>query len=212
MKLGIEQDLPENDLQFDFTIGRSPSMASLVITAALAEAKHTKSTLIVATLDARKAFDVVNHELLKSKLFTTNLKRPLWTPVDDVYMGGNEVIRWKGMYSEPYEVIQGVKQGDVLSSYLYKLYIFDLLRSLGSASFGVHIGRLYLGTPSCADDVLLLSNLPSEMQAMLNVNSEYSKRHKYEIHPTKSTVTPLYQPKSKQTTQEEWNLAATVSP
>ena len=212
MKLGIEQDLPGNDLQFGFTIGRSPSMASLIITEALAEAKRTKSMLIVATLDARKAFDVVNHELLKSKLFTTNLKRPLWTLVDDMYMGGNEVIRWKGTYSEPYEVRQGVKQGGVLSPSLYKLYIFDLLRSLRSAGLGVHIGHLYLGTPSCADDVLLLSNLPSEMQAMLNINSEYSKRHKYEIHPTKSTVTPLYQPKSKQTTQEEWNLAGNSVP
>ena len=179
-------------------------MASLVITEGLAEAKHTKSTLITATLDARKAFDVVNHELLKSKLFTTNLKRTLWTLVDDMYMGGNEVIHWKGMYSKPYEVRQGVKQGGVLPPSLYcQLYIFDLLISLRSAGLGVHIGHLYLGTPSCTDDVLLLSNLPSEMQAMLNVNSEYSKRHKYEIHPTKSTVTPLYQPKSKQTTQEE---------
>ena len=88
----------------------------------------------------------------------------------------------------------------------------DLLRSLRSAGLGVHIGHLYLGTPSCADDVLLLSNLPSEMQAMLKVNSEYSKRHKYEIHPTKSTVTPLYQPKSKQTTREEWNLAGNSVP
>ena len=200
MKLGIEQDLPGNDLQFGFTIGRSPSMASLVITEALAEAKRTKSMLIAATLGARKSFDVVNHELLKSKLFTTNLKRPLWTLVDYMYMGGNEVIRWKGMYSGPYEVRQGVKQGGVLSPSLCKLYIFDLLRSLSSAGLGVHISHLYLGTPSCADDVLLLSNLPSEMQAMLNVNSEYSKRHKYEIHLTKSTVTPLYQPQSKQTT------------
>ena len=95
---------------------------------------------------------------------------------------------------------------------LYKLYIFDLLRSLRSAGLEVHIGHLYLGTPSCADNILLLSNLPSEMQAMLNVNSEYSKRHKYEIHPTKSTVMPLYQPKSKQTTQEEWNLSGNSVP
>ena len=64
MKLGIEHDLPENDLQFSFTLGRSPSMASLVIAKALAEAKCTKSMLIAATLGARKAFDVVNHELL----------------------------------------------------------------------------------------------------------------------------------------------------
>ena len=209
MKLGIEQDLPGNDLQFGFTIGRSPSMASLVITESLAEAKGTKSTLIVATLDARKAFDVVNHELLKWKMFMTNLKRPLWTLVDDMYMGGNEVIRRKGMYSEPYEVRQGVKQGGVLSPSLYKLSIFYLLRSLRSAGLGVHIAHLYLGTPSCADDVLLL---PSEMRDMLNINSEYSKRHKYEIHPTKSTVTPLYQPKSKQTTQGEWNLAGNSVP
>ena len=33
--------------------------------------------------------------------------------IDDLYTGGNEVIRWNGKYSSPYQVKQGVKQGGV---------------------------------------------------------------------------------------------------
>ena len=50
------------------------------------------------------------------------------------------------------------------------------------------------------------------MQAMLNINSEYSIKHKYEIHPAKSTVTILHQPKSNPNTEETWTLAGNSVP
>ena len=69
LETGINEDLKTNDLQFGFSCGRSPSMATLLITEAIAEARHSKTSLYVASLDARKAFDVVNHTKLKKKLF-----------------------------------------------------------------------------------------------------------------------------------------------
>ena len=171
-------------------------MASLIITEAIAEARERRETLVSASLDARKAFDVVNHYKLKAKLFNTKLKKPIWSIVDDLYVGGSEVFRWKGEYSRPYSIGQGVKQGGILSPTLYKLYIYNLLESLRGAGMGLHIGPVYVGTPACADDVLLLSNNPPELQGMLDVSAAYSDEHAYEIHPIKTTSTILHKPRN----------------
>ena len=83
--------------------------------------------------------------------------------------------------------------------------MFDLLESLRVSGVGLYIGSIYLGTPTCADDVLLLSNHPPELQAMLDVSSTYSEEHHYEIHPIKTTSTILYKP--RKATPEIENLS-----
>ena len=205
-------DLPQNDLQFGFTAGRSPSMCSLIITEAIAEAKTLKIPLITATEDARKAFDVVSHEILKLKLFHTNIHPRIWNLIDSLYQNGSERIRYMGAYSSTYAVLQGVKQGGGLSPDLYKWYIFELLESLKEDKIGLHIGNIYLGTPTCADDVFFMSNEPTgnEMQAMLNVSVNYSSAHRWEIHPTKSTTTILHD--TKDIERRAWTLGNKVMP
>ena len=111
LESGLSTDIKTNGLQFGFAIGKSPSMATLLVTEAIAEAKANRTPLYIATLDARKAFDVVNHQVLKTKLYNSPICGRLWNMIDDLYTGGNEVIRWNGKYSSPYQVKQGVKQG-----------------------------------------------------------------------------------------------------
>ena len=205
-------DLPQNDLQFGFTAGRSPSMCSLIITEAIAEAKTLKIPLITATEDARKAFDVVSHQILKLKLFHTNIHPRIWNLIDSLYQNGSERVRYKGAYSSTYAILQGVKQGGGLSPDLYKWYIFELLESLKEDKLGLHIGNIYLGTPTCADDVFFMSTEPTgnEMQAMLNISVNYAASHQWEIHPTKSTATLLYE--TKDIERKAWTLGSKVMP
>ena len=51
-------------LQKGFTSGRSSIDAALILSECIAEAKNERMPLIVATLDAQKAFNVVDHKLL----------------------------------------------------------------------------------------------------------------------------------------------------
>ncbi len=188
---GDAVDKPTSFLQVGFTHGRSPSMATLLITEAAAEAKDTKSDLYVATLDARKAFDVVSHSIMKQKLYNTDINKKMWLLIDDLYVENEEVIRWEGTDSRSYFISQGVKQGAVLSPTLYKMYVNDLLLMLQRSELGFHIGSIPISAPTCADDVSLVTSSNFKLQAMLNIAVDYSKSHKYELHPTKSTVTHL---------------------
>ncbi len=52
-------DAEQHPLQYGFTSGRSPSMAALICTEAIAEAMDTRKPLFVAAIDTQKAFDTV---------------------------------------------------------------------------------------------------------------------------------------------------------
>ena len=201
-------DKNTNDLQFGFTKCRSPSMASLLITESIAEAMQEKQGLYIASLDARKAFDVVSQNILLNKLHELGTSSTIWEIINSIYTDSKEVVRWKGLDSRPYCVLQGVKQGSILSPSLYKTYINNLLDTLQKSDLGAGIGTTFIGSPACADDVLLISHSPHQLQAMLNTANEYSVHHAYEIHPQKSVITTIV--KNKKNTMamnyQEWIL------
>jgi hypothetical protein len=145
--------------------------------------------VLICALDAKKAFDVVPHPHLKFKLYNTPIRRSLWSLIDDLYSNNKEVIRWKGVDSNEYSVLQGVRQGGVLSTDLYKLFHNDNLVMLEESGLGLKIGATYVGCPTVADDTALLDDEPHEMQAMAAVCTDYSKAHWSELHPIKSTIT-----------------------
>ncbi|XP_064646251.1 uncharacterized protein LOC135499433 [Lineus longissimus] len=203
-----EKDLTDGQsgLQYGFSAGRSPSMASLLVTEAIAETKEKKQDLLICSLDARKAFDVVSHSRLKLKMFGTPMKKSLWCLIDDLYDSSTEVVRWCGEDSREYAVRQGVKQGAVMSPTLYKLYANDLASSLTKAGLGLHIGPTYIGSPGCADDLLLLTSSPMELQAMMSVSNDHSNTNLYELHPVKSVVCPHHQSQASSSKAQEWHL------
>ena len=52
----------------------------------IANAKLGKTPLYVVSLDARKAFDVVDHFLLKKRLFHSGIGYGMWKLADDMYV------------------------------------------------------------------------------------------------------------------------------
>jgi hypothetical protein len=178
-------------LQFGFTQGRSPAMASLVISEADMEAFDTKRCIYMCTLDAMKAFDTVDHQSMLFKLYKDTTP-DVYKIIQNLYEGATAKVKWRGMTSEPFSVTQGVRQGGVLSPDLYKMYINDLLKGYEEHPSSFRIGTVCVGTPTVADDVCLLSATGVGMQAMLQEAHRYSCRERY--HPQKRAVIPLGQP------------------
>jgi hypothetical protein len=56
------------------------------------------------------------------------------------------------------------------------------------SKLAIHLGDIYVGTPTCADDLALLSSSEDETQLMLNVVHRYSQQHFYNLHPTKTNI------------------------
>ena len=194
----------QSNLQFGFTKNTSPTIASFIMSEASLDAKRNNSHLHIATLDSQKAFDVVSHPILLDKLFHSGANLTIWKLVKGMYEGLTSKVKWQGNYSDSFPIHQGVKQGGILSTHLYKLYINDLLLTLEEHKLGKHIGVNYSGCPTCADDLSLMSECTHEFQTMLNISQQYACNHRYTIHPEKSVV--VTKGRSKKVLEEEKSL------
>ncbi|XP_072050035.1 uncharacterized protein [Amphiura filiformis] len=105
--------------------------------------------------------------------------------------GASSQVKWKGNLSDPFELFQGVHQGRVTSTELYKCYVDPLLHRLEEKRYGTRIGPYYVGAPTCADDILLASNSMTELQDMLDEAVLYSQKERYILHPQKSVIIPV---------------------
>ena len=169
--------------QRGFTKGSSSTNAALILTEAIAEAKDNNRELFVASLDAKKAFDVVYQNAMLYKLFFEGLDPSLWNLMYDQYQDASSKVKWNGSLSRAFNLEQGVRQGSVLSTDCYKVFIDGLLKSLEKSSVGAKISNIFAGSPTCADDVLLIAECMSDLQFMLQVVNNYAADHRYIIHP-----------------------------
>ena len=128
-----------------------------------------------------------------------------------MYNGLTARVKWEGEMSSPFNICQGVRQGGILSTHLYKTYNNDLLTELESRCLGKFIGPLYVGCPTVADDVLLISENDAELQLMLNLSYIKSQEKRYHIHPQKSVIVRKHICKAKlnQEVVTEWKLGST---
>jgi hypothetical protein len=178
----------ESELQFGFTKGLFPLIAGLLMSKAKYEILQVQKTLFIGLFDVQSAFDVVQHIILMDKLFNQKIPLALWSIIDDMYSGLTTRVKWKGELSNTYPVWQGVRQGRLLSTHLYKIFVQDLLLELEENSLGYHLGNVYIGTPTCADDVAIIERDSNNLQIMINVISRYAKQHHYKINPLKTRI------------------------
>ena len=56
------------------------------------------------------------------KLFNIGVEGNLWTIVNSLHQEAQSAVKWQGEISEKFKVDQGVRQGGILSTVLYKVY------------------------------------------------------------------------------------------
>ena len=134
--------------------------------------KYKASEGVLTFIDLTKAFDSVDHFVLRKKMLQKNL------PVDNVYIllhylrNQMACVKWKHHESQPLYVNQGVRQGGVLSPFLFKFYINDLLNEISQMNEGCIIGIHRINIIAYADDIVLCA---ASEQQMNNIYAKFSQ-------------------------------------
>ena len=183
----------QNKMQFGFTKKKSPILAALLVSEHIAEAKDSGSPLFVTALDVKKAFDVVDHQILKLRLLPVFPEPRIWQVVVGLLTQSTSQVRVNRALGDPYPNLQGVGQGRILSTLQYKVYINPLLELMENIHLSPGFGALPGGTPTCADDIILIAKTHHTHQTQLDAVSNYASKNRYQLHPTK-TKTLLYYP------------------
>jgi len=142
----------------------------------------------VAFLDTKKAFDTVWHNGLLKIIHDKGITGKIWRIIMEAYSDMTSEIVINEHSSQRFQLRQGVRQGGVLSSLLYILYIDGLLNKLEESCSGAKAFSLQCGNPTLADDITCIALTPYDLQNMLNVAYAYSKKWKFRFSVEKSCV------------------------
>jgi len=169
--------LATTDNQFGFKPKRGTDMCIFLLkqTESYYVSKHTP--VFSAFLDASKAFDRTNHNLLFAKLIKRNVPMCIVRLLLNWYRQQTMPVKWGTNYSFAFTVTNGVRQGGFLSPYVFAVYLDELSIQLGSAKVGCTVGNMVVIHLMFADDICVFSPSISGLQCLLNICGDYAAEH-----------------------------------
>ena len=144
--------------------------------------------MFAAFLDVKSAFDVVPHDSLLRRLFHAGVNGRIWSLIHSLHSSAESVVKWQGNCSKPFKVRQGVRQGGILSTDLFKIHSNPLLDRIEDTGRGCYVGEICCAGPTCADDMLLLADEEEVLQFLLHIAVDNSILEKYLLQPVKSAL------------------------
>ena len=149
--------LNTTDNPFGFKKGHSTDNYIFALNIFIQYYKSYNSPVYSCFLDGSKAFDKVNHWMLFRKLFNRGVPFVLIRVLLYWYRTQTFCIKWGSTTSDFFNVSNGVRQGGILSPYLFIIYIDDLSNMLNSAGIGCHIHYYCTNHVFYADDMCYCS-------------------------------------------------------
>jgi len=165
----FEPQLVSSDLQFGFKRGSGCQNAIFALRQVIEYFNQRGSTIYVAALDAKKAFDRVHHMKLLNVLLTKGLPGKFVKIIMNWYSKISAAVRWNNSVSLFFQIRSGIRQGSVLSPCLFNIYFDTLVTSLENSDLGCHIRDKYIGIILYADDIMILSASLKSLQKMLDI-------------------------------------------
>lgn len=148
-----------------------------------------KDKVYVCYIDITKAFDKLWINGMLYKLFqSVGISGKCLRIIKLWYTGMREMVCIDGNYSKCYNILQGTRQGGVLSPWLFTVFVNDLISILQRTGLGIVIHDMYYGSPMFADDLTMLSRLKSGLDQMLKSLHDYSLLWRITFNQKKTVV------------------------
>lgn len=140
-------------------------------------------------IDIKKAYDTVWHDGLKTKLMQAGIHGTMYRAICSLYAACESTIQLGSQlgYTDFFPIEAGVRQGCILSPWLYSLFINDLARLLkAQPGCGVEVRPGYrLCVLLYADDIVLLSENEDDLSELMDTVHEYSVHWRFEVNHSK---------------------------
>ena len=156
-----------------------------------------KKKLYCIFIDFEKAFDKVWRNGLWNKMLQSQINGKMYNVIFNMYQSIKSRISFNGINSNYFPCDNGLRQGENLSPFLFSLYLNDLqdfmtqhnVRGLGSVSeelsntFDLYL-KLFIIL--YADDTILFSDCPKDLQLQLDIFCDYCRQFKLKVNISKT--------------------------
>ena len=183
-------------LQFWYKVGTSTTQCSWLVQEVANHFLRMGTQPIMTLLDCSKAFDTCKFSILFSRLLERGMSVIVVRVIIFVYEEQYAWVNWGGSKSCVFSIVNGTRQGSILSPALFALYVDELLVELRSLGIGCQVAGVYMGAFGLCDDLLLLAPTRDGMQIMLDTCQRFARKCNLQFstdpNPTKSKTKCIF--------------------
>jgi hypothetical protein len=172
--------------QFGFKKGHSTVSCCWVLIEVVIHYVCRFSLVFACFLDCTKAFDRVNLGVLLDVLKKRGVDQSFLALLHYVFMNQKGRVLCNGISSRSFAIRNGVRQGGILSPYLFAIYIDDIVALLKSSCCGCYHGTAYVGILMYADDIVLLCPSIRGLRNMLTITVNHFTSINLQFNPNKT--------------------------
>ena len=158
-----------NERQHSFRRGASVLSACLMLKETILTYFKSKSNVYACFLDFSKAFDHVNYEILFEKLIKIDVPCIYIKFIYNWYINQEIQVKYKNTLSQPWKMTNGVRQGGILSPFLFQIYIDGLIDKVVSSGIGCRMGYYMSNIIAYADDIVILAPSVTALQYLIDL-------------------------------------------
>jgi len=147
----------------------------------------------VALLDASAAFDTISHQRILDTLSSRKVPKNIIHMIMSLLRNTHFNIKWYNQVSKTvFYPLAGVKQGGILSSFLFAITYDELINNIHKIPCGVLVKNTFLQILVYADDIILISSSSNGLQKLYNEVIKFSNKYKdINMNPDKSCILRL---------------------
>lgn len=176
------------ELQFAYHKNRGTLQANFILAEIVSANQDLGKPVYLAYLDVQKCFNSIWHAGLLYKLLCVNTPPRLLLVLRNLYREFNIKVKVNQEVSTDGKIQQGLKQGGILSTSMLMVFMNDKIEMLRKSGKGAKIGDRTVPVIAYADDEVLISTDPDELQDMLAIAYEHSCLWRYKYSASKSKV------------------------
>lgn len=192
LNMRLDSFLEKNNIISPFQIGFSKNARTadhvFVLKALVDKYFSQKKKVYACFIDFHKAFDCVLHTAIYIKLLKANIGGLFLNLLKDMYSKSTLCVKLGNELTKFFCSSVGVRQGDVLSPNLFKVFINDLPDYLADSPSPLFLNGMRIDCLMYADDVILLSDSASGLQNKINCLQNFCNDWCLSINISKTNV------------------------
>ena len=184
----MNRELP--DVQARFKKGRGTRDQIANIHWIIEKAREFQKNTYFCFIDYTKAFDCVDHNKLWIILKEMGIPDHLTCLLRSLYAGQEATVRTGHGSTDWLQIRKGVRQGCILSPYLFNLYAEYIMRNAGleEAQAGIKIAGRNINNLRYADDTILMAESKEELKSLLMKVKEESEKIGLKLNIQKTKI------------------------